>query len=368
MAEIDITIIGAGIVGLAIANNLAQSHENIVVIERHDSFGRETSSHNSEVIHDGANYPVGSLKADLCVKGNQMLFKLCEKHGIRYKKTGKLTVASDDSGISRLETLKQQAEQNGVHSLAVYDSATIKKVEPAISAKAALFSKDTGVVDTHGLMKYLAFSAQANGATIAYNTQVTVIEKKTAGFTLAVKNLDNTVDTFRTRIIINSAGLNSDKIAQMAGIDINQAGYRLHYCKGDYMAWNKRKLSHLVYPMPGKYSKGIHAGMDIGGDIKFGPNAYFVDEINYEVKSATEEFYESIRTYMPEIELNDLSPAMSGIRPKLQGPNEPFCDFVVCHESKMGLEGFINLIGIESPGLTASPAIAEYVSTLVNEC
>lgn len=364
MTDINITIIGAGVVGLAIAHKLAQSHENIVVIEKHDSFGRETSSRNSEVIHDGANYPAGSLKADLCVKGKQKLFELCEKNSIKYKKTGKLTVASDDSGILHLETLKQQAEENGVHNLTFYDSVMIKKVEPAILAKAALFSQDTGIVDTHSLMKYFAFSAEANGVTIAYNSQVTAIEKETSGFTLAVKNLDNTVDKFRTKIIINSAGLYSDKIAQMAGIDINQAGYRLHYCKGDYMAWNKRKLSHLVYPLPGKYSKGIHAGMDIGGDIKFGPNAYFVDEISYEIKSGKKEFYESVRIYIPEIELNDLSPAISGIRPKLQGPNESFCDFVISHESEKGLEGLINLIGIESPGLTASPAIAEYVSTL----
>ncbi len=368
MSDIDITIIGAGIVGLAIASSLSKKYENIVVIERHDGFGRETSSRNSEVIHAGIYYTEGSLKAKLCVAGKNMIYEICEKNNIRHKRLGKFIVVDNESEISILEALKKNGEKNGVNDLVFYESRDIKKLEPHINAKLAIYSPSTGIIDTHNLMKYFEYEAQSNGTIIVYNSELIKINKESSGYNYKVKNVDGTVDSFFTRILINSGGLHSDKIAEMAGMNIDEANYRLHYCKGDYMSWNKSAvLKHLIYPLPSKYSIGIHACIDLNGYIKFGPNAYFINEINYDVVSKKEEFYNSIKTYLPDIELDDLSPAMSGIRPKLQSQAVEFRDFVICHEYERGLDGLINLIGIESPGLTASPAIAEYVKEIVEQ-
>ena len=365
MADIDITIIGAGVVGLATAKELSEIYRNIVVVERHNSFGQEASSRNSEVIHSGIHYPPGSLKANFCVEGNRMLYDICEKNNIGYEKLGKLIVATDEEEIGILEALKQRGEENGVDGLVFYEPTDIKKIEPYVNAKLAIYSPNSGIVDSHGLMKYFADVAKSKGALMVYNSEVTDIKKENFGFKFKVKNSDGTTDEFITKILINSAGLSSDKIAEVAGIDIDEANYRLHPCKGDYFSWNKKSLNHLIYPIPERFSIGIHASLDLNHDIKFGPNAYFVNEIDYRVESEKEEFYNSIRKYLPTIDLNDLSPAMSGIRPKLQTQDEDFRDFVICHESERGLTGLINLIGTESPGLTAAPAIAKYVSEMI---
>lgn len=366
MADIDITIIGAGVVGLAIAKELSEKYESIVMVERHSSFGQEASSRNSEVIHSGIHYPPGSLKANLCVEGNRMLYDICEKNGIGYEKLGKLTVATDEEEIGILEDLKQRGEENGVDGLVLYEPTEIKKIEPCVHAKLAIYSPSSGIIDSHGLMKHFADAAKSKGALLVYNSEVTDIKKENFGFKFKVKNSDGTTEDFTTKILINSGGLDSDKIAEMAGIDIDEASYRLHSCKGDYFSWNKKSLDHLIYPVPGKFSIGIHAGLDLNHDIKFGPNAYFVNKIDYGVESEKEEFYNSIRKYLPTIDINDLSPAMSGIRPKLQTQEEDFRDFVICHESERGLAGLINLVGIESPALTAAPAIAKYLSEMID--
>ncbi len=366
MTDIDITIIGAGVVGLAIAKELSEKYENTIVVERHNSFGQETSSRNSEVIHSGIHYPPGSLKANLCVEGNRMLYDICEKNDIGYEKLGKLVVGTDEKEIGILEDLKQRGEKNGVDGLLFYGPTDIKKIEPCVRAKLAIYSPNSGIIDSHGLMRYFANAAKSKGALIVYNSEVTDINKENFGFKFKINSSDGTTEEFTTKILINSGGLCSDKIAEMTGIDIDEAGYRLHPCKGDYFSWNKNFLHHLVYPVPGKFSIGIHAGLDLNHDIKFGPNAYFVDEIDYGVESERKEFYNSIRKYLPTIDLKDLSPAMSGIRPKLQTRDEDFRDFVICHESERGLTGLINLIGIESPALTAAPAIAKYLLEMID--
>ncbi len=366
MADIDITIIGAGVVGLAIAKELSEKYESTVVVERHSSFGQEASSRNSEVIHSGIHYSPGSLKANLCVEGNRMLYDICEKNGIGYEKLGKFTVATDEKEIGILEDLKQRGEENGVDGLVLYEPTEIKKIEPCVRAKLAIYSPSSGIIDSHGLMKHFADATKSKGALVVYNSEVTDIKKENFGFKFKVKNSDGTKEDFTTKILINSGGLGSDKIAEMAGIDIDEAGYRLHFCKGDYFSWNKKSSNHLIYPVPEKFSIGIHAGLDLNHDIKFGPNAYFVNKIDYGVESEKEEFYNSIRKYLPTIDINDLSPAMSGIRPKLQTQDEDFRDFVICHESESGLAGLINLVAIESPGLTAAPAIAKYLSETVD--
>ncbi|MBE0478140.1 NAD(P)/FAD-dependent oxidoreductase [Candidatus Aerophobetes bacterium] len=366
MTDINITIIGAGVIGLAIAWELSRKYENIVIVERHNSFGQETSSRNSEVIHSGIHYPPGSLKANLCVEGRGMLYDICKNNGVGHERVGKLLVATSEEEIDLLETLKKQGEENGVEGLLFYEPADIKRIEPAVNAKLAIYSPDSGIIDSHNLMSYFAHVAESRDALIVYNSEVIDIARKNYGFEFKVKGLDKTIDKFTTKILINSAGLCSDKIAGMCGIDIDEAGYRLHLCKGEYFSWNKKILNHLIYPVPHKFSLGIHAGLDLNHDIKFGPNAYFVDEIDYQVNTEKEKFYNSIKKYLPVIKLDELSPAMSGIRPKLQTEEEDFRDFIICPESERDLPGLINLIGIESPGLTAAPALALYVAKMID--
>jgi len=367
MVDVNITIIGAGVVGLAIAKELSQKYDNIVVVERHNSFGQETSSRNSEVIHSGMHYPSGSLKAKLCIEGRRMLYDICKNNNIGCEKIGKLLVATNQEEINLLKALKQQGEENGVKGLLFYEPADIKKIEPSVNAKLAMYSPNSGIIDSHGLMKYFISAAESKGVLIVYNSEVIDIKKETFGFQFKVINSDGTTEKFTTKILINSAGLSSDKIAEIIGIDIDKFGYRLRLCKGDYFSWNKKILNHLVYPLPEKFSIGIHACLDLNHDIKFGPNAYFVDKIDYAVETKKEIFYNAIKKYLPKINLDDLSPAMSGIRPKLQTQDEDFRDFIICHESEKDLTGLINLIGIESPGLTVSPALAKYVLKITDD-
>lgn len=366
MHDITITIIGAGVVGLAIASELSQQYENIVVVEKYCSFGQETSSRNSEVIHSGIHYRPGSLKARLCVEGRKMLYGICENNNVGYEKVGKLLVATSRKEIGLLEALKKQGEENGVEGLLFYEPADIKEMEPFVRAKLAIYSPESGIIDSHNLMRYFAKAAESRGVLIVYDSEVVDIEKENSKFTFKVAGPDGNIEKLTTKILINSAGLHSDKIAEMCGIDIDAANYRLRLCKGDYFSWNKKVLNHLIYPVPEQFSIGIHACLDLNHDIKFGPNAYFVDTIDYKVETRKENFFNSIKKYLPAIQLDELSPAMSGIRPKLQEQDEDFRDFVICHESERGLTGLINLIGIESPALTASPALARYVAKIVD--
>ena len=367
MEEIEIAIIGAGVVGLAIAAEVAKGRE-VYVLEKNETFGQETSSRTSEVIHAGIYYPLGSLKAKLCVAGNAMLYELCEEHGIGYKKLGKLVVATEDEEIKELEGLLENGQKNGI-SLEFLSKGEVRKLEPKVSAVAAIFSPSTGIVDSYGLMKYFLGVAKDNNAKIVYKAKVVGIEKLTDKYKVTVEDTAGNF-SFLTRVLINSAGLNSDRIAEVAGIDIAKAGYQLHYCKGEYFSTSQAVTKRLIYPVPkpNEGGLGIHIIPDLQGRIRLGPNAQYVDKIDYKVDEKWKrEFYDSAKKLLPFIEYDDLEPDFAGIRPKLQGPGEDFRDFVIRHEHDKGLEGFINLIGIESPGLTASPAIAKYVRSIVDE-
>ena len=219
MVDVNITIIGAGVVGLAIAKELSQKYDNIVVVERHNSFGQETSSRNSEVIHSGMHYPSGSLKAKLCIEGRRMLYDICKNNNIGCEKIGKLLVATNQEEINLLKALKQQGEENGVKGLLFYEPADIKKIEPSVNAKLAMYSPNSGIIDSHGLMKYFISAAESKGVLIVYNSEVIDIKKETFGFQFKVINSDGTTEKFTTKILINSAGLSSDKIAEIIGID-----------------------------------------------------------------------------------------------------------------------------------------------------
>ena len=367
-----IIIIGAGVIGLAIASQLAAKSSEVYILEKNEAFGRETSSRNSETIHAGIYYPEGTLKAETCVAGNALLYQLCSQNGIGCKKTGKLIVAIAEEELPKLESLLEQGRKNGVDNLAVLTRSEVKDLEPNVEAIAAMLVPSSGTIDSYALMKFYLARAKGDGAQIAYHSEVIGIEKLSHGFEVIVRTGEKTYG-IKTELLINCAGLYSDRIAQLAGIDIDEAGYRLHYCKGEYFSVgsNKSKLvQRLIYPVPDPSSGGvgIHTVVDIEGRMRLGPNARYVDEIDYRVdESQREVFYNSVKPFLPFIEYSDLTPEMSGIRAKLHGPGENFRDFVIKHEQDRGLPGFINLIGIESPGLTSSPAIAELVEDMVSE-
>ncbi len=368
----DITIIGAGIIGLAIAAQVAENERGVYVLEKNDTFGQEISSRTSEVIHAGIYYPEGSLKAKTCVEGNAILYELCDKYGIAHKRLGKIIIATNDVECEGLEMLLQRGRKNGAKDLKLLSKGELKRLEPNIEGIAALLSPSTGIIDSHALMKYFVEKAKDRGAKIAYRAKVAEIEKLNDGYKVTVKD-PNGDFSFVTEVLINSAGLNSDKIAEMVGIDITKAGYKIHYCKGEYFSINPNKhglVKRLVYPAPNLKGAGlgIHITLDLEGKMRLGPNARYVDKIDYAVdESQKQAFYHSVKRFLPFIEHLDLEPDFAGIRPKLQGMGEDFRDFVIKHEYERGLSGFINLLGIESPGLTSSVAISKYVASLVKE-
>jgi len=367
----DITIIGAGVVGLAIAAQVAGRHKAVYVLEKNERFGQEISSRHSGVIHSGIYYPYGSLKVKLCVEGNRLLYELCRKHGIGHRKLGKLIVAASDEETVQLQELKERGQRNGAEGLKIIYRRELKKLEPNVEGVAALLSPSTGIVDSHALMEYFAARAKEGGAEIACCKKVVGIEKASDGYKVTVEESDKGKFSFATRILINCAGLQCDRVAELAGIDIAKAGYRLHYSKGEYFSvggGKNRLVNRLIYPVPeiNFTGLGVHVTLDLEGRMRLGPNAEYVDSIDYAVDTGHKDsFYKSAKRMLPFIEYQDLEPEMAGIRPKLQGPGEDARDFVIRNEIDKGLPGFINLIGIESPGLTSSPAIARYVAKLI---
>ncbi|MBN2441320.1 MAG: NAD(P)/FAD-dependent oxidoreductase [Spirochaetales bacterium] len=370
MEKVDCIIIGAGVVGLAIAHRIGNRQRDIVLVERHEAFGRETSSRNSEVIHGGIYYPASSLKAALCVKGRHLLYQFCEQNRIPCQKPGKLIVAlkQDDEEVLRQLLLKARA--NGVDDLELINKKKISELEPRISTPVALYSPSTGILDSHGLMKKLESSAEEKGVMCVYGCTVTHIDYRGPGFVVAMIDADGKTVELMSDVVINSAGLESDAVAEMAGIDIEKSGYRIYYSKGEYFKVNNTPswyMKHLVYPPPGTASLGIHTVLDLRGQLKLGPSAFYVDSINYDVdETHGADFYNAVKQVLPFVELTDLSPDMAGIRPKRQGPGTGFADFIITDEKEAGFPGLINLIGIESPGLTSCLAIAEYVETIYN--
>jgi L-2-hydroxyglutarate oxidase LhgO len=370
MEKSDIAIIGAGVIGLAVASAVAQKGRTVVVIEKNTSFGQETSSRNSEVIHSGIYYPTGSLKATTCVEGNRLMYELCTKKQIRHKNTGKYVIAQNAAEVSYLEKLLRQGAANGVEGLRLVDASSFKRDEPHITAYAALYVPSTGIVDTHQFMSTLLRKACARGADVVYGIEVYNIEKTTDGYTIGTVDTSGHKELLSARCCINCAGLQSDVIAAAAGIDIKKCGYVLHYCKGEYfraVPEKARLVRHLVYPVPDDVSLGVHLTMTLDGGLRLGPNAFYVDrhEANYHVaEGKREQFLSATRPFI-SLEGKDIFPDTAGIRPKLQGPHDGFRDFVIAHEEDKQLEGFVNLVGIESPGLTASLSIARLAKNFV---
>jgi L-2-hydroxyglutarate oxidase LhgO len=373
MMDADITIIGAGVVGLAIAENVSKTHNNVFLIEKHTSFGQETSSRNSEVIHAGIYYTKDSLKARLCVEGKWMIYDYCKKYEIPFNNCGKLIVATSEEEISVIEGIRLTALKNGVDDLSFLEREQISELEPNIFALKALFSPSTGIVDSHSLMKQYETNSYNNGCQIVYGSEVTGISQIENGYKIDLSDADKKNYSFTTRIIINSAGLTSDKVSEMVGI--KDESLKILFCKGEYFRINppkNRLINRLVYPVPHQNMEGIgiHVTIDMGGGVKLGPDVKYLESNIYDYKvtaSKQEAFYKSVKKFLPFLEFDDIAPEMAGIRPKIQKPGEPLRDFYIMEETSRGYPGFINLIGMESPGLTSSIAIAKYVNGLIND-
>jgi L-2-hydroxyglutarate oxidase LhgO len=365
MERVDLTVIGAGAVGLAIAARLAGPDRLLAVCEKHPSFGQETSSRNSEVIHAGIYYSAASLKTRLCVAGNPLIYDFCRQHGIRHSRTGKLIIATLPEELPALKKLHQTGVANGVPGLAWLEASEARALEPAVHCLAALHSPDSGIFDTHGFMATLSRQAEAQGAMLLFGAEVTAASPTAGGYVIETGPGQ---ERFFSSRVINAAGLGCCRVAALPGLDCISAGYVLHPCKGVYFRTSQHfPISRLIYPVPheGFHSLGIHLTRDLAGSFRFGPDVQYVDQEEYGVEeSKRDAFATGIQHYLPDLDPALLYPDTAGIRPKLQGPKDGFRDFIIREESDRGLPGWINLIGIESPGLTAALAIADYVAAI----
>lgn len=361
-------VIGAGVVGLACARQLALRGIETIILERHAEFGQETSSRNSEVIHAGLYYPTDSLKARFCVEGNRDLYAYCAEHGVAHRRCGKLIVAthSDHSGqLVYLEKLERQARTNGAeaHPLSATEAQAL---EPQLRCVAALHSPNTGIIDSHALMLALLADAEANGAVFSPNSSVRRIECD-AGVIVLEVNCDDETIRLAADHVINAAGLSAVDLAHAT------TGYppdripRAHFAKGNYYTLNGRApFSRLIYPVPENGGLGVHLTLDLGGQARFGPDVEWVDEIDYTVDPRRADgFYAEVRKYWPELPNKALAPAYCGIRPKIFGPGEPAADFMLHGPETHGIGGLVSLFGIESPGLTACLPLARYACRLL---
>ena len=366
----DITIIGAGVIGLSVASQVAKVGRRVFVLEKNERFGQEQSSRDSEVIHSGIYYAKDSLKARLCLEGNALLYELCERIGITYRKCGKLIVATNDKEAENLEQLFEVAKNNGT-SVKMLSHRELAQLEPNVRATASFLSSTTGVLDSYALMGYFGATARENGSQIVYRTEVIDIGKLSNGYELTVRDPSG-IFSFETRVLVNCAGLYSDRVAEMAGLDIEKADYRLQWIKGEYysVGGGKNKLiNRLIYPVPAAVSVGVHVCFDVSWRLRLGPHLYPVDEKSYKIDDSRRHDFliSSMLKALPFIEPSDLEPESSGILAMLQGERFGLRDFVIRHEDDKGLPSFINLVGIESPGLTSSPAIGRYVGRLIEE-
>ena len=365
--DTDVVVIGAGVVGLACARELAARGRDVLLIERHERFGVETSSRNSEVVHAGIYYPAGSLKARLCVRGNRSLYAWCASHGVPHARLGKLIVATSADEEPKLEQILQQALANDVTTLRPLTAAEVRGIEPHVRATRGIWSPDTGIVDSHQLMASLLADAQARGITVALRHEVVGAQPAPGGYRLTARS-DAETTTLEARSVVNAAGLDADSVAALPGLDVERCGYRQHYARGHYFRVHPRKQGlarHLVYPAPSTTHLGIHVTFDLAGGMRLGPDLEYLPgrTQDYEVPERLRAvFLTAASRYLEGLELEDLAPDLAGIRPKLQAPGAPQRDFVIREESARGLPGWVNLVGIESPGLTCCLEIATMVA------
>lgn len=366
LEQMDCIVVGAGVVGLAVARALAQQGREVVVLEAERAIGTGTSSRNSEVIHAGLYYRPGSLKARLCVQGREMLYAFCASHGVAHRRCGKLIVTTDAGQEDELAALQRNAQACGVDDLQWLDAADLARREPALRARAALLSPSTGIVDSHGLMLALQGDAQAAGAMVGVDSRVVRGVAVDGGIELAVRSGGETT-WLRARTVVNSAGLAAVALARrLEGLPAGQLPTP-YLAKGSYFSCTVRApFQHLVYPVPEPGGLGVHLTLDLGGQARFGPNVEWVEAEDYQVNPRDGDgFYAAVRRYWPGLPDGALQPGYAGIRPKIAGPGEPAADFWIAGPAEHGVPGLVNLFGIESPGLTASLAIAAEVAQRV---
>jgi L-2-hydroxyglutarate oxidase LhgO len=357
---VDVVVVGAGVVGLAAARVFAASGRQTLVLEQHAHIGREISSRNSGVIHSGIYYPADSLKARLCVEGRHLLYEYCEQRGIAHARCGKLIVAQTNQ-VGALRALEARGVANGVSDLQWLDASHVRELEPELHCAAALHSPSTGIVDPHELMTALLGDLESHGGVLAANSKVERMRPLRDGIELTIGS-GSEASTLVARTAINATGLGSVAMTRrIEGYPIT-AIPQAYFAKGNYFACSGRPFRRLVYPMPNEAGLGIHATIDLNGGTRFGPDVEWTDSLSYDVDPALASgFDQSIREYWPALDDGALQPAYAGIRPKLVGPGQPASDFVIAGPGEHGIPGLINLLGIESPGLTAALALGEYL-------
>ncbi len=356
---IDCVVIGAGVVGLAVARALVRAGLETIILESELQIGTVTSSRNSEVIHAGIYYPPGSLKASLCVEGKKRLYLYCDERKVQYRNCEKLIVASGEEQIPKLKHIITRARVNGVSDLRLLDRQQARDLEPEVECVAAILSPSTGIIDSHGLMLSLQGDFESAGGMLAFASPVISGRWEGNGISLLVGGAQQM--ELKARYVINSAGLSAPGFARsLQGLNPELVP-PVYFAKGNYYALGCRSpFRRLIYPAPGSAGLGVHLTLDMGGNARFGPDVEWINEIAYDVDPGRiKSFYSEIRKYWPGLPDDSLSPAYSGIRPKLHRPGEAACDFMIQDQSVHGMAGLINLFGIESPGLTASLAIAE---------
>lgn len=364
MEQVDAVVIGAGVVGLAVGRALALKGREVMVLESENAIGTGTSSRNSEVIHAGIYYPAGSLKARLCVQGKAMLYAYCNERGVSHRQLGKLIVATHAQQVQTLDGILLKAAANGVHDLRKLSASEACALEPALACEAALLSPSSGVVDSHGLMLALQGDMENAGGLLALMSPVQDIglHQGTATHPILLRTQDGT--ELACRVLVNAAGLNAVAMARsMAGLD-TLALPQAHYAKGNYFTLaGKAPFSRLIYPVPEAAGLGVHLTLDLGGQAKFGPDVQWVrDPADLQVDpSRGDAFYAEVRKYWPGLADGALQPGYAGMRPKISGPHEASADFMIQGPAEHGVPGLVNLLGIESPGLTSSLAIAQEV-------
>lgn len=367
MSDLEAIVIGAGVVGLAIGRALASRFGSVAVVERNQDFGMETSSRNSEVIHAGIYYKSGSKKASMCRNGSAALYEYCLRYGIPHLRCGKLIVGKIEADLEKLQKIIANANENNIRSLRWLDSVEVAKMEPDISCDIALHSPDTGIIDSHALMSAYLHDIKDAGGFLVTRSEVIRIELGSKQHKVFVKGEDSPVSTRR---IVNAAGLSAGRIARLIeGLDA-EFKPEIRFARGVYFRPESPgiKFRHLIYPVPDDASLGIHATIDLAGSVRFGPDVEWIDnpyDYTADPKRASD-FKKSISSYFPAVTGMALRPDYAGIRPKLVGPNAPAADFRIDGPTEHRVRGVVNLFGIESPGLTASLALADYVSGLLD--
>ncbi len=361
MEEVDCVVVGAGVVGLAVARALAMAGREVIVLDKAEGIGTETSSRNSEVIHAGIYYPAGSLMARFCVAGRRALYAYCAEKGVPHVNCGKLIVATDEREDAMLAGIKQRAETNGVEGMRVLTAEQARALEPNLNCTSALFSASTGIIDSHAFMVALQGDAENAGAVPVFFSRVLAARVAGRGMEVDVGGEDPM--TLRCRLLVNSAGLHAPGLAgRIQGMPQDRVP-GAYYAKGNYFTLAGRSpFSRLIYPVPVPGGLGVHLTVDLGGQARFGPDVEWIDSIDYTVDpSRADSFYAAVRKYWPGLKDGALQPGYAGIRPKTVPKGAPGQDFVVQGPQTHGVPGLINLFGIESPGLTASLAIADHV-------